>query len=141
MNYQKEDTYESNDSIEWLCNPQLDYTILQRENECTQSPTNIATNTATNIATNIATNTATNTTRNDILHDNIQQFIEHYGVIDKSSQNKYIKDIRKLIFDWIRIDNIDISHVQKKSSQLFTHMRDIEHICSNEWFYMVDTLT
>mgnify|MGYP006158558227 CR=1 FL=1 len=133
MNYQKEDTYESNDSIEWLCNPQLDYPILQHENECTQSPTNIA--------TNIATNTATNTTTNDILHDNIQQFIEHYGVIDKSSQNKYIKDIRKLIFDWIRIDNIDISHVQKKSSQLFTHMRDIEHICSNECFYMVDTLT
>ena len=133
MNYQKEDIHdireindihdisEINDSIEWLCNPQLEYSILQHENKSTQSTTNVDIN--------------------DILHDNIQQFIEHYGVIDKSSQNNYIKDIRKLIFDWIRIDNIDITHVQKKSLHLFTQMKDIKHICSIEWFYMVDTLT
>jgi len=107
------------DSIEWLCSPQMEDPIVDYENEFTQINDNHT---------------------NHILHNNIEHFIEHYGVIDKSSQNKYIKDIRKLIFDWIHIDNIDITNVQKKSTELFTQMGESKHICSNEWFVILDTL-
>jgi len=106
------------DSIEWLCSPQMKDPILQYENDFVQINT---------------TNTTT------ILHDNIQTFIDYYGVIDKQSQNKYIKDIRKLIFNWICIDNIDISHIHELSTQLFTQMSEIKNICSKEWFNMLNT--
>ena len=106
------------DSIEWLCSPQMEDPIVEYENEFTQINDNHT---------------------NTILHDNIQTFINYYGVIDKQSQNKYIKDIRKLIFNWICIDNIDISHIHELSTQLFTQMSEIKNICSKEWFNMLNT--
>jgi|TARA_B110001450_G_scaffold256668_1_gene288062 hypothetical protein len=113
------------DSIEWLCSPQMKDPILQYENDFVQINT---------------TNTTNDIDTNDILHNNIQKFVDYYGVIDKKSQNKYIKDIRKLIFNWIQIDNINIDNVQEKSTQLFTQMSEIKDICSKKWFDVLDTL-
>jgi len=108
------------DSIEWLCSPQTEVPIVDYEKEFTEINNNNNTNT--------------------ILHDNIQIFIDYYGVIDKKSQNKYIKDIRKQIFNQICIDNIDMSNVREISTQMFTQMSEIKNICSKEWFDTLDTM-
>jgi hypothetical protein len=108
------------DSIEWLCSPQTEDPIVDYEKEFTEINNNNNTNT--------------------ILHDNIQIFIDYYGVIDKKSQNKCIKDIRKLIFNRICIDNIDMSNVREISTQMFTQMSEIKNICSKEWFDTLDTM-
>jgi len=108
------------DSIEWLCSPQTEVPIVDYEKEFTEINNNNNTNT--------------------ILHDNIQIFIDYYGVIDKKSQNKCIKDIRKLIFNRICIDNIDMSNVREISTQMFTQMSEIKNICSKEWFDTLDTM-
>ena len=115
-NINKNNNSEIQESIEWLSNPQIDEPILQYETDFIQLQ------------------------NNDILHENIHTFIEYYGVINKHTENKYIKEIRKLIFKWIDIENVHVGNISEISTQLFYQMSEIKNICSKIWFRILDAL-
>lgn len=118
MNKEKEDRNEINDSIDWLCNPQLeinDYTSKY------------------NYFNEVISN-------NDILHNNMQAFITHYGVFDIQTQNIYIKDIRTLIFDCIQINNVKLDNINQKSKDIFKQMNETVHCCNHNFFKTLDIL-
>jgi hypothetical protein len=61
-----------------------------------------------------------NNNRSEIMNVNVQEFIQHYGVVEQSYNSKCVNDLRNLIFGWMGTIDINTYSIDERSIMIFS---------------------